>query len=111
MAKRIVWTEQAKADIRGIEQSVALQILKTLARYALTGEGTRASCKASSRHSSASAPRIIATSSATRINIWKFPVFWIARRPTADELRKPGRPNTLALSATNCAYWDRDQLR
>ena len=39
MAKRIVWTEQAKADIRGIEQSIALQILKTLARYALTGEG------------------------------------------------------------------------
>ena len=39
MAKRIVWTEQAKADIRGIEQSVALQILKTRARHALTGEG------------------------------------------------------------------------
>ena len=39
MAKRIVWTEQAKADIRGVERSIALQILKTLARYALTGEG------------------------------------------------------------------------
>jgi hypothetical protein len=39
MAKRIVWTEQARADVRGIEQSVALQILKTLARYAQTGEG------------------------------------------------------------------------
>ena len=39
MAKRIVWTERAKADVRGIEQPVALQILKTLARYALTGEG------------------------------------------------------------------------
>jgi plasmid stabilization system protein ParE len=39
MAKRIVWTEQAKADIRGVEQPIALQILKTLARYALTGEG------------------------------------------------------------------------
>jgi|HubBroStandDraft_2_1064218.scaffolds.fasta_scaffold189043_3 plasmid stabilization system protein ParE len=39
MARRIVWTEQAKADVRGIEQPVALQILKTLARYARTGEG------------------------------------------------------------------------
>src|SRR5580704_13110324 len=39
MAKRIVWTEQAKADIRAIEQPIAIQILKTLGRYALTGEG------------------------------------------------------------------------
>ncbi len=39
MAKRIVWTEQAKADVRGIEQSIALQILKTLARYVQIGEG------------------------------------------------------------------------
>ena len=39
MAKRIVWTEQAKADIRGIERPVALQILITLPRYAQTGEG------------------------------------------------------------------------
>ena len=39
MAKRIVWTNQAKADVRGIEQPIALQILKTLARYAQTGEG------------------------------------------------------------------------
>ena len=39
MARHIVWTEQAKADIRGIEQPIAWQILKTLARYAQTGEG------------------------------------------------------------------------
>ena len=39
MAKRIVWTEQAKADVRAIEQTIALQILKTLARYAQVGEG------------------------------------------------------------------------
>jgi plasmid stabilization system protein ParE len=39
MAKRIVWTNQAKTDVRGIEQSIALQILKTLARYAQAGEG------------------------------------------------------------------------
>ncbi|HEY1219444.1 MAG: type II toxin-antitoxin system RelE/ParE family toxin [Bryobacteraceae bacterium] len=39
MAKRVLWTEQAKADVRSIEQPIALQILKTLARYVLTGEG------------------------------------------------------------------------
>ncbi len=39
MAKRIVWTKQAKADIRSIEQTIALQILKTLARYTQTSEG------------------------------------------------------------------------
>jgi hypothetical protein len=39
MGKSIVWTEQAKADVRAIEQPIALQILKTLARYVQTGEG------------------------------------------------------------------------
>jgi hypothetical protein len=39
MAKRIVWTDQAKSDSRGIEQPVAIQILKTFGRYLLTGEG------------------------------------------------------------------------
>jgi plasmid stabilization system protein ParE len=39
MAKRIVWTDQARTDIRGIERPLALQILKMLARYAQTGEG------------------------------------------------------------------------
>jgi plasmid stabilization system protein ParE len=40
LAKKVVWTEQAKADIRGIEQPIALQILKTLGRFILTGEGS-----------------------------------------------------------------------
>ena len=39
MVKRVVWTGQARADVRGIEQPIALQILKTPARYAQTGEG------------------------------------------------------------------------
>jgi mRNA-degrading endonuclease RelE of RelBE toxin-antitoxin system len=39
MAKRIVWTDQAKADLRAIEQPIAIQILKTLGRYVFTGEG------------------------------------------------------------------------
>lgn len=40
MAKRIVWTDLAKSDVRGIEQSIAIQILKTLGRYVITGVGT-----------------------------------------------------------------------
>jgi hypothetical protein len=32
MAKAIVWTDQAKADVRAIEQPIAIQILKTLGR-------------------------------------------------------------------------------
>jgi plasmid stabilization system protein ParE len=39
MVKRVVWTEQAKADVRAIEQQTALQLLRTLARYAKTGQG------------------------------------------------------------------------
>jgi plasmid stabilization system protein ParE len=39
MGKQIVWTDQAKADIRGIGQPIAIQILKTLGRYVLSGEG------------------------------------------------------------------------
>lgn len=39
MAKGIVWTGQAKLDLRAVDQYTALQVLKTLARYAKTGEG------------------------------------------------------------------------
>jgi plasmid stabilization system protein ParE len=39
VVKPIVWTDQAKEDIRRIEQPIAIQILKTLGRYLLTGEG------------------------------------------------------------------------
>ena len=39
MGKQIVWTDQAKADIRGIEQPIAIQILTTRGRWVLTGEG------------------------------------------------------------------------
>lgn len=39
MAKPIVWTDLAKADLRHIDQFTALQILKTIGRYVLTGEG------------------------------------------------------------------------
>jgi plasmid stabilization system protein ParE len=39
VAKRLVWTDQAKADVRAVEQQTALQVLRTLARYARSGEG------------------------------------------------------------------------
>jgi hypothetical protein len=42
MAKRIR-TEYSRADIRGIEQPIALQILKTLARYAHRSSSVRMS--------------------------------------------------------------------
>lgn len=39
MAKKITWTEQAKADLRGIDRETALRILRGLARFVLTEEG------------------------------------------------------------------------
>jgi len=49
LAKQIVWTDQAKADIRGIDQPTALQILKTLGRYVLTAKVQPSNSKASRR--------------------------------------------------------------
>jgi len=37
--KRIVWTAQAKADLRAIDQQTALRILHLVARFLATGEG------------------------------------------------------------------------
>ncbi|MBI3645930.1 MAG: type II toxin-antitoxin system RelE/ParE family toxin [Acidobacteriales bacterium] len=39
MAKKIVWSDRAKANLRAIEQATALRILQTLARVLSTGEG------------------------------------------------------------------------
>jgi mRNA-degrading endonuclease RelE of RelBE toxin-antitoxin system len=39
MSKRVAFTDQAKADLRAIEQQTALQILRTLARFAHSEEG------------------------------------------------------------------------
>ncbi len=39
MSKKISWTEQAKADVRAIDQSMALRILHALARLIAAGEG------------------------------------------------------------------------
>jgi len=39
LAKQIVWSDNERADLRTIEQPIAWQILKTLARYVSNGEG------------------------------------------------------------------------
>jgi mRNA interferase RelE/StbE len=39
VAKKIVWTDQAKANLRSIDQVTALRILHIVARYLATGEG------------------------------------------------------------------------
>jgi mRNA-degrading endonuclease RelE of RelBE toxin-antitoxin system len=39
MAKKIAWTDQAKADLRAIDQPTAMRILHGLARFTGTDEG------------------------------------------------------------------------
>jgi mRNA-degrading endonuclease RelE of RelBE toxin-antitoxin system len=39
MTKKIAWTDQARSNLRAIDQAMALRILHTLARYLSTGEG------------------------------------------------------------------------
>jgi mRNA-degrading endonuclease RelE of RelBE toxin-antitoxin system len=39
MAKRLAFTDQAKADLLAVDQQTALRILKTIARFACAEEG------------------------------------------------------------------------
>jgi mRNA-degrading endonuclease RelE of RelBE toxin-antitoxin system len=39
MAKRVAFTDQAKAELRAIPQPIAIQILRTLARFLASEEG------------------------------------------------------------------------
>jgi mRNA-degrading endonuclease RelE of RelBE toxin-antitoxin system len=39
MAKRVVFADRAKTDLRGIPQDIAIQILHTLARFLSSEEG------------------------------------------------------------------------
>jgi mRNA-degrading endonuclease RelE of RelBE toxin-antitoxin system len=39
MAKKFAWTDQAKDDLRAIEQQTAMRILHGLARFVATDEG------------------------------------------------------------------------
>ena len=39
MTKRVVFSTQAKADLAGLDRSVALRIIKAINRFAITGAG------------------------------------------------------------------------
>lgn len=39
MGKNVIWSDQARLQLRAIDQSTALRILHALARYLETGEG------------------------------------------------------------------------
>lgn len=39
MGKNVIWGAQAEAQLRAIDQAIALRILHALARYLETGEG------------------------------------------------------------------------
>lgn len=39
MAKRVLWSTEARADIRAIDRDTALRLLKSLDRYLKTGAG------------------------------------------------------------------------
>jgi mRNA interferase RelE/StbE len=39
MAKKIAWTDQAKADVRAIDRDTALDLLQRLARFLETEQG------------------------------------------------------------------------
>ena len=47
--KSVAWTDQAKADLRAIDQPTALRILHTVARYLASGEGDVDAFRTSSR--------------------------------------------------------------
>jgi mRNA-degrading endonuclease RelE of RelBE toxin-antitoxin system len=38
-SKNVTWTDEAKANLRAIDQAKALRILHAIARYVATGEG------------------------------------------------------------------------
>jgi mRNA interferase RelE/StbE len=39
MAKKIAWTDQARADVRAIDRDTAMDLLHGLARFVAIGEG------------------------------------------------------------------------
>jgi mRNA-degrading endonuclease RelE of RelBE toxin-antitoxin system len=39
MAKRVIWSDEARADVRAIDRSTALRILQRLARFASSTAG------------------------------------------------------------------------
>lgn len=96
MAKRIIWTDQAKADVRAIERKTALQILKTLARFAQTEQGNVRQLAGIEPPQSGCVHKITGSSSWSIKTPSKSFAFAIARRPTANpwaaKSRRPGKP-------------------
>jgi hypothetical protein len=86
MAKRIVWAEQARADLHAIEQPIALQILKTLARYAHAGEGDTKQLRDIEPPLIRLGPRITVSFSATEGIIWRSFAYSMAKTPIAETL-------------------------
>jgi hypothetical protein len=84
LTKGVDFTDQAKADIRAIPQPIAIQILRTLARFLESAEGNIKRLQASSRRFAASALRTIASSSAITANTSRSLVSVIARKLTAS---------------------------
>ena len=39
MAKRVIWSTEARADLRAIDRETALRLLKSLARFLKSGAG------------------------------------------------------------------------
>lgn len=39
MTKQIIWSDEARADLRAIDRATALRLLESLARYKSTGVG------------------------------------------------------------------------
>ena len=39
MALKIVWTEEARTDVRGLDRSIAMRLFDALFRYEVSGEG------------------------------------------------------------------------
>ena len=60
MAKRVAFTDQTKAELRAIPQHVAIQILRTLARFLPPKKAMSSASKVSSRPYTDSEPRITA---------------------------------------------------
>ena len=79
MVKSIVWTAQAKSDLRGIEQTSPCRSSRPWPATPEPGKGTRGSFGISRRPGSVSAPRPIVFSSAIGAASWKSPACWIAR--------------------------------
>ena len=98
MGKRIVWTELARADIRAVEQPLAMQILETLGRYVLTGEGATKQLKGVSPPLICLRAQNHPSSSATTASIFRSSAYSTGRTPTAE-----GRWNRFAKGSDDGA--------